>query len=156
MNVATPTQDQIVARIREIEQDDFFGFRREVLVMALDFEHARAFLVGDATDDTWEPPTAAKTGQDAKEYYDFALGKIRHHRGLSAERSVDKLGEYAWLLGRDDVVAAMKAQPYCQYGAPIVKAFADGFGLAWPDEPEVNRMVAGEPCEDGCERGCER
>ncbi|MGP4093017.1 hypothetical protein [Nonomuraea sp. KM90] len=155
MSAAVRTQEEIVARIAEVATEDWFGFRREVLIDALGFEHAREFLKPDVTADEWRPALDHPSIlAQAKAYYGFALGKIRDHRGISASRSVDKLGEFAWLLCRDDVVAAMAAVEYGQYGAPMVKAFAAGFGLAWPDEPEMTRMAAGEPCEPGCAAGC--
>lgn len=151
----TRTQDEIAARVREIQEGDLFGWRLEVLLPALDFEHAREFLKPEATKERWEE---ARHGNDleaaAKSYYDFAIGKIRDHRGISAERSVLKLTEFAWLLGRDDVIAAMDAAPYPEYGAPKVKAFGQGLGLAWPDEPALTRMAAGEPCRTVCMEGC--
>ncbi|MER7063982.1 hypothetical protein, partial [Streptomyces albidoflavus] len=147
----TRAQDEIVARIREAAPADFFGWRQEVLVCALDFEHAREFLIAEATADQW---TQRGPETEAREYYTFALGKIRDHRGISAERSTIKLAEFAWLLGRDDVIEAMEAAVHPQYGAPKVKAFADGLGLAWPDESGLNRMAAGEPCTPDCREGC--
>lgn len=151
----TRTQDEIVARIRAVAVGDFLGFRQDVLLRALDFEHAREFLKPEATAEQWaEASEAGDLLGAAKAYYGFAIGKIRDHRGISASRSVDKLGEFAWLLGRDDVVTAMQAAEYAQYGAPQVKAFAAGFGLPWPDEPEMVRMAAGEPCVPGCDAGC--
>jgi hypothetical protein len=146
------TQDEIAERIRAVKDSDFFGFRREVLLDALDFEHARPFLVEGATSTDWRQVTEVE--QAARDYYAFALDKIRDHRGISASRSVDKLTEYAWLLGRDDVVAAMDAAPYPQYGAPKVKAFADGFELAWPDSDDMTRMANGESCTPTCDEGC--
>lgn len=74
---------------------------------------------------------------------------------------MDKLGELAWLLGRDDIVVAMDHAGYPMYGAPKVKAFADGFD--WPflddldgdDRPALARMAEGQQCDpQGCERGC--
>ncbi|MGC4857509.1 hypothetical protein ACLQ24_30140, partial [Micromonospora sp. DT4] len=94
----------------------------------------------------------------ARNYLDFAIGKILDHRGNSASRSVDKLSELAWLLGRDNIVAAMDHAGYPMYGAPQVKAFADGFG--WPfldgdDGLALARMADGQQCDpQGCERGC--
>src|SRR5262249_50912769 len=38
-------------------------------------------------------------------YLAFAFGKAADHRGISAARSVQKLTEYAWLLGVDELVA---------------------------------------------------
>lgn len=145
-------QAEIVARIENIAKDDYFGFRREVLLRALDFDHAKPYLKEGTTADQWGAPT--DTGEEAKEYYGFALGKIRDHRGLSADRSVQKLTEYAWLLGRDDVVAAMDAADYPQYGAPKVKAFADLMGYEWPDDKELTNMARGDYCRPLCDMGC--
>lgn len=154
MTAATRTQAEILARLRDIADADFFGFRSEVLLFALDFDHAGEYLKAEVGADDWNAARPADLEQAAKDYYGFALGKIRGHRGISAESSVEKLGEYAWLLGRDDIVTAMDAAEYPQYGAPKVKAFADGLGLVWPDEPEMARMAAGEPCVPGCAGGC--
>ena len=150
------TQDEIVERMRGLDPvTDFLNWRREVLIGALDFEHAKEFLSPEATAEEWkDAPDAADVRAEADAYYTFALGKIRDHRGISAERSVLKLTEYAWLLGRDDVVAAMDAAEYEQYGAPKVKAFAAGMGLEWPGEPGLTRMAAGQPCRPGCGEGC--
>jgi hypothetical protein len=150
----TRTQDEILARIEAVKEDDMFGFRFEVLIESLDFEHARQFLNADATTEQWADAHVTDVEAHAKDYYRFALGKIEDHRGISASRSVDKLGEYAWLLGRDDVIAAMDAAEYSQYGAPKVAAFAAGFGLTWPDDVAMVRMASGLPCEDGCYEGC--
>lgn len=158
-SVPARTQDQIVTRMREVVADgDMLGFRREVLLEALDYEHARPYLKPETTEQAWaesvgETPLADR----AARYLDFAVGKILDHRGISAGRSVEKLTEYAWLLGRDDVVTAMNRADYAQYGAPKVKAFAVGLALPWPDaDTELERMADGDPCEPGCESGCGR
>ena len=148
------TQDEVVARIEAAEADDVFGWQREVLLSALDFEHAKPYLQVEVTAKSWEWLASESIEDEAREYLTFAIDKIEGHRGISAERSVTKLAEYAWLLGRDDVVAAMEAADYAQYGAPQVKAFADGFGWLWPSDPELDRMAAGLPCRDGCEAEC--
>lgn len=148
------TQNDVLARIAAAKATDLFGFRLEVLVTALDFEHARAFLRPDVTAEAWAAARMDDVEQTARAYYDFALGKIRDHRRISASRSVDKLSEYAWLLGRDDIVTAMDAAEYSQYGAPKVAAFGAGLGLEWPDEQPMNRMRDGQPCTDDCYEGC--
>jgi hypothetical protein len=147
----TRTQDEILARFHAIADGDFFGFRREVLSDAMTADTLKAAMPGANVVDTWTPDD---TEPAARGYLDFAIGKILNHRGISAARSVDKLGEYAWLLGRDDVVSAMDAAGYEQYGAPKVKAFAEGMGWEWPDDRELVRMADGLPCRDGCEGGC--
>lgn len=150
------TQEEILGRIEAVNDDDMFGFRREVLIEALDYEHARPFLKPSVTAEDWAGIQVCACDREAaaRDYYKFALGKIENHRGISANRSVDKLREHAWLLGRDDVVAAMDAAEYPQYGAPKIAAFAAGLGLAWPDDVAMVRMSSGLPCEDDCAEGC--
>lgn len=157
-DTAARTQDQIVARMHDLEAtgEDFFGFAREVLVDGLDYEHARPYLKPETTAEEWGQARTESLEEQARGYVVFAVGKIADHRGISASRSASKLTEYAWLLGRDDVVAAMGEADYPQYGAPKVKAFALGMGWAdlWPSELFLERMAAGDYCEPGCDSGC--
>lgn len=161
------TQAAIAARLRAIRTtgSDLFGFREEVLLEALDFDHAREFLHPDVTATQWNQQRWNQHSDMqayARWYLHFAIDKILDHRGNSASRSVVKLAELAWLLGRDDIVSAMHAADYPMYGAPKVKAFADGLG--WPFDDAVGdleqrqaltRMAAGQECDpDGCTRGC--
>ena len=156
---ATRTQDEIVARIRAVEAEDWMGFHTEVLLDSLDYEHAKGWLKPETTAGEWDRTEPTDLAVEAREYLDFAVGKILDHRGISAGRSVDKLTELAWLLGRDDVLAAMDTADYPQYGAPKVKVFAHGMGWAdlWPAaDVGLERMAAGEPCRPGCQNGCGR
>lgn len=149
------TQEEIVARLKTLSiSEDVLGFRREVLISALDHVHAKPFLRPGVTATEWDAVRETDTLDAARSYYSFALSKIEGHRGISASRSVDKLTEYAWLLGRDDVVDAMAAADFAQYGAPKVKAWAAGFGETWPTETWATRMADGLPCEPGCVMGC--
>lgn len=125
----TRSQDDIFARAQAA--DDMFGWAHEVLLPYLDFEHAKPILNDGVTADEWAryANDPAQIGEAAREYHLFALGKIEDERGISAERSVIKLREFAWLMGLDDVVAAMDAAGYAPYGAPKVAAFAAGLGF---------------------------
>lgn len=154
----TRTQDEIIARIEAVKSDDMWGFRREVLVDALDYQHAKPYITFDATEQDWFKRTMNIGGleQAARDYLAFAIGKIEDHRGMSASRSVDKLGEFAWLMGRDDVVEAMDTADYPQYGAPKVNAFAVGMGWDIPKGDEFHRMTLGLPCVQGCDDGCDQ
>lgn len=150
------SQDEIVARIEAYAgstSKDYFGFRHGVLVAHLDFEHAQPYLKDGVTTQEWAATQEDLTAA-AQRCLKFAISKVEDHRGISADRSVQKLEEYAWLLGRDDVVAAMEAADYPQYGAPKVKAFADGMGWPWPADPDLARMAQGLPCSDDCYGGC--
>lgn len=148
-----------MARMNDLDGigEDFFGFARDVLVEALDYEHAKPYLKPETTAEQWDEARPKDLETEARGYLDFAVGKIIDHRGISASRSVSKLTEYAWLLGRDDVVAAMGSAGYAQYGAPKVKAFAEGMGWTdlWPTaDAGLERMARGEFCEPGCASGC--
>ncbi len=156
--MTTRTQDEILARFRN--SDDFLGFAREVLIGSMDFDTVRQAIPDVDVQSDWEPQTTEKVTQEARDYLAFAVGKILDHRGISAERSTIKLREFAWLLGRDDVVEAMDAAEYPQYGAPKVMAFADG--MRWPftsyaeqhDVPLLVRMSEGDLCREDCMDGC--
>lgn len=155
--MTTRTQEEILARFRATRDDDMFGFKAEVLAKCMTFETAEGIRKKGITAEEWGQPLNLSELRDAaREYLGFAIGKIKNHRGISAHRSVQKLEEYAWLLGRDDVVAAMRAAEYPQYGAPTVKAFAEGMG--WWDKPDkaLERMTQGLPCTDDCDEGCGR
>ncbi|MDG4760368.1 hypothetical protein [Micromonospora sp. WMMD710] len=150
--------------LRDLRGRDPFGIRREILLQALSYEDARA-LLPDGVDarqfdhERWgghrDPEAYARS-----QLWSAVLNTLAH-RSRWAGRSVDQLNELAWLLGHDDVVAAMDAAPYPMYGAPKIKAFADG--LDWPlgsigdnGRRIFARMADGQPCDpDGCSSGCE-
>ncbi|WP_238432320.1 hypothetical protein [Micromonospora tarensis] len=163
-----PTQEEILHRIDQhaTAREDMFGFRRELLINALDIDHARPFLQPDTTAPQWNRHRwDSHDGPEeyGRNYLWFAVHKILDHRSGSAGRAVDKLTELAWLFGRDDVVTAMNSAAYPMYGAPKITVFADGLG--WPLHSLAQgpgwrdafiRMAAGLPCSpDGCVWGCE-
>jgi hypothetical protein len=126
----TRTSAEILARAQAA--DDIFGWAQELLLSYCDYETVKPLLNDGVTAEDWatNADDPAKVGDAARSYYAFALGKIEDERGISAERSVIKLREYAWLMGRDDVITAMDAALYPPYGAPKVAAFGQGFGYA--------------------------
>lgn len=126
----TRTQDEIWDRAKAA--DDMFGWAQELLLPYLDYDHAKPILNDDVTAEAWAEhhQTDESLEQAARDYYAFALGKIEAERGISAERSVIKLREFAWLAGRDDVVEAMDAAEYAPYGAPKAAEFGRLMGMA--------------------------
>ena len=124
----TRTQDEIVARIQSRPRG-LLAFDVELLCGYLDLEHGRLFLKdpdGTSEDDwnaTRDDPAQVLT--DAATYLDFAFGKALDHRGISACRSVQKLTEWAWLMGHDDLAERMaRDENYPQYGVPALQMFA--------------------------------
>lgn len=152
------TQEEIVARLEHGRSTDIFGFGAEVLLQALDYEHAKPFIKPEVTEAEWGeiPPTATDETVEraAADYMRFAWGKAQDHRGISASRSVEKITEFAWLLGRDDVLEAMEAAAYAQYGAPKLHAACKLLGWNVPSDKATAHMIAGLPCTEGCEEGC--
>jgi len=147
------TQDEIKAR--HDASTDMFGFDREVLAQSMDLTTLAAAGY-DVSQLDWAPIAGEKLESNARDYLTFAIDKVEDHRGISADRSVTKLREYAWLMGRDDVVAAMDAERYEQYGAPMLHAFAQTLDWPWPESDALSRMADGLPCSDDCEEGCGR
>lgn len=151
-------QEEILARYESHDADsDFFGWRRDVLLHTMEFELIRHHLVSGVKKEQWKKvrrTSVMEIEREAKNCYEYALSKIREHRSNSATRSVEKLQEYAWLLGRDDVVAAMDEVDYTQYGAPKVRAWGTGFGVRWPNTVWAVSMSKGLPCSPKCRSGC--
>lgn len=154
------TQDEIVARMEALKADDMLGFAREVLLVYLDFDHARPFIKSETTREQWDvaSPPADRTDEGAlketREYSAFAWEKVSNHRGISASRNIDKMPAWAWLLGRDDLIDDAMAVGYAQYGAPQLRVLCEGLGFAMPNDEALARMAEGRPCRPGCEEGC--
>lgn len=154
---------EIQTRMHEVEGTDFLGFQAEVLIEYLRFEEAREFLKEEARDDPekakkWndatKPPTRENLLADMKEYMAFAWGKVEDHRGISAGRSVDKMGSWLWLLEDEEGLRKVKTLPRAQYGAPVLKYVSERYGFPMPDTETARRMMKGEPCVPGCDMGC--
>ncbi len=150
------TPDQIIARIHEVRAGDdaMFGWQTDILIRALTFEQAKPFLIADATSDAWpDPQIEDAVRQDAIDYLDFAFGKASDHRGISASRSVDKMGAYLWMLDLD--YDRFVNAGYAQYGVPQLFIAAEELGVTPPSDDEgLQRMAKGRPCEPDCTMGC--
>lgn len=151
------TIDQIVQRIRDIEQQDTLCFRREVLARYLPQERLREFCGAEADLSTFRQAelTEESVRQEIASYMPFAWEKALGHRGISACRSVAKMSAWLWLLGDDDLVAMCEdEEQYPKYGAPILQAICGKYDIPLPDNEAVGRMAMGLPCRDGCASGC--
>ena len=149
------TQDEIVAHYEQIKDEDMFGWRANILFNYLDFSHARPFLKPEVTAEEWNL-TFKKLNDGAalgemQAYMEIAWEKSIGHRGLSAGRSIEKIGEYLWLLGDDEMYATIHLNElYRPYGAPALAKVCEKYGLPIPSEPEAKRMISGESCSDSC------
>lgn len=146
------TQDEIVTRIKEVEAEDLLGFQRDVLLAALDFEHAKPYLKPETPPEKWRNLDEATIRADATAYLTFAWGKAENHLGISASRSVEKMTTFCWLLGLD--ISKIEAAGYPRYGCPKLKAAAELLGEPLPTERDLVNMMAGDPCNPYCFDGC--
>ena len=93
--------------------------------------------------------------KEIKDYLPFAVGKALDHRGISAQRSVQKLREWLWLLDEHDLFRfATEDGSYKNYGMPILKRIAVRFAIAI--STEAMNWQDGLPCREGCDEGCGR
>ena len=113
------TQEEIVARINEIQKDDrLFDFESPDLLIYLDFEHAQPFLIEGVTAEQWtgREYTREAVVEEIKEYLPFAFEKAQGERGLSAIRSQQHFRAWLWLAGDDDLLGEIEAMTYENYG----------------------------------------
>lgn len=125
----------------EHSSEDFVGFRRGALeeVLLLDDDHSVEDLV--------------------KDYLPFAVDKALGHRGLSAGRSVEKMSEWLWVLGDEELLSRFSQADYPQYGVPQLEVVRQRYPQAVQDLSGQElamwkRMVQGAPCVDNCTEGC--
>lgn len=154
------TQEEISARYDALK-GQFMWFGGEVLLGYLDYDHAKPFLKPETTAEKWTPCERTRSDDDVlermRDYMAFAWEKVEDHRGISAGRSVEKMTEWLWLLGDDDLVRfAEDEDNYPQYGAPVLKAICDKYGFPIPDNSMVANMSAGRECVSHCDEGCGR
>lgn len=128
------TDQEILARMQDVADLDYFGFKKGVLLTFLDFENVKPYLNDDVTEEHWEEVrpkgTPAEQGAD---YLTFAVGKMEDERGISANRSVQKFAEWAWLDGEDDLAEEIdNEENYGWYGDQAVGLYVAHYGLGWP------------------------
>jgi hypothetical protein len=143
------TQDEIAERFMRKRQE-FLNFEPEILVAFLDYEHAKPILKEGVTADEWGesriPLIRETVVEHARTYMgEYGWDKCLNHRGISANRTVQKMEAWMWLLCDDEMVAVCQdPELYPQYGAPILKAICEKYGWEIPDDPAVDRMAAGK------------
>lgn len=114
------TQDEIVKKIHDLKDDDFFGYKRSDLIDFLDFEHAKEFLKPEAVELEWNEhrsePVDEVIIEQIKKYMPFAWDKANNCRGLSASRSIEHMEAWLWLLNDARLQDDFDAMEYEHYG----------------------------------------
>jgi hypothetical protein len=149
------TMEQIVARVTA--STSFLGFDREVLVPYLKFDLARPFLKPEAIREEWFPLSLVREDvlKEMREYMaESGWDKARNHRGISANRSTEKMEAWDWLLSDDGQELDFEKIPYANYGCPQLAAVCRKYGFPIPETEDVQRMIKGLPCTPDCQMGC--
>lgn len=127
----TRTDEEILAKVKDVENSDVFGVIRTDLLSRLPFEEAKSFLEVDMTEESYQPLNrdADSLLEEMHKYMEFAWTKANHARGLSAGRSIDHYYAWLWLLGEDE--AAEGILDYRYYGKPQLRAICERYGWDW-------------------------
>lgn len=138
------TQEQILARIETLENDDFFGYQRGDLMDFLDFKNAKQFLKKGAGQKKWEKCQEKNTKKGIekiiKNYIEFAWGKANGCRGLSAGRSIEHFSTWLWLYD-EKLYQKIEDIEYEHYGKEKLVAICEHFGWdykKWDDGVRTN------------------
>lgn len=126
------TQKEILAKIKEVRNDDFFGVKTTDLVFSLPYKVAKKFLNKETTEEEFNRDnhlTDEKVVKEIKKYLPFAWDKANNRRGLSAARSLEHFSIWLWLIGEDAL--AEEIQTYEYYGKPQLVAISEKFKVNW-------------------------
>ena len=144
------TDEEILAKMKAVEADDFFGSIREDLIEFLPFEHAKPFLKDGVTAEQWAPAIKQRDRDTVigliRGYMNFAWDKANNGRGLSANRSLNHMQAWLWMLGEDEAADALFAE-YELYGKPQLRAICEHFGIDW--RALDDGRWANDECGDG-------
>lgn len=129
--------------LKRIENDSGFDFARDVLFDYLDWSTIKKFYkdeyVKEVKAGKKEKPKKIvdiyETAQDFLDYMVFGWMKAMDEKGLSASRTVSKLGHWLWLMGKDDLKAIIHDDDlYNPYGAPVLIVVCEKMGITVPDD----------------------
>jgi hypothetical protein len=154
------TQQEIAAKMSEsMNSNQLFDFTPDVLLPFMDYEHAKPFLKETVTAMEWMTHSSPSTDEavlaEAKEYMaEYGWDKALNHRGLSANRTINKMQAWMWLVGNDELADLCASGNYSQYGAPVLAAICQHYNWPIPDDEAAKNMIAGRPCRPDCEEGC--
>lgn len=141
LNKAMRTQDEIVAKIAEVQPKDWMGTRVSDLIGYLDFAHAKPFLKPETVESDWEykAPTRESILAEMLEYMNFAWDKANGCRGISAARSMDHYAIWVWMLGDEEIFGDLRDYEF--YGKDNLVKICTHYGWdasAWDDNERTN------------------
>lgn len=124
-------QEEIVKRIQDRKDNDFFGFERITYMAYLNLEHMAVFLEPGEVIISHDPSLIDPV-DEIKNYMEFAWDKANNMRGLSAGRSVDRMTAWLWLAGEDDLCEwVSNCDNYYHYGKEILEKICEHYNIDW-------------------------
>jgi len=135
------TQEEILKKIEDVAEEDFFGFMRGDLLGYLTYENARPFLKPEVTVDQWEnaPNDRDSIVSVMLEYMPFAWEKANSCRGISAARSMQHYKIWTWMIGDEDAFGDLNDYEF--YGKDNLVKICNHYGWdssQWDDGVRVN------------------
>lgn len=103
------TNEEIIKRISEIDENSIFDHVRGDLLYYLDFESLKHLVKEELLEEfqeKWVPKSQERelVLKEAFEYMSFAWDKANNFRGLSAMRSLDHYKAWLFILGDEDKI----------------------------------------------------
>lgn len=141
-NLKLKPQQELAEKFTQVlGSNQMFDFRPEVMYPYLSFENAKPHLKDEAVKaieagtEKWEQITSIeKCATEFVDYMKFAWGKAEDERGLSASRSIQKLGMWLWMMDRDDLRIIIEDDNlYNPYGAPALIEVCKQLGIEVPE-----------------------
>lgn len=130
------TQQEIIDKIKSTDEyDDFFGVIRCDLVDFLEYENAKEFLKEGATKKKWDklrtPMTDAAIKKEINKYMQFAWEKANSCRGLSANRSINHMSAWLWILNDATLIEEFEETEYTHYGKEKLIVVCNALKINW-------------------------
>ena len=145
----------IVNRLRHLAETEFgdtYGVRRHKLLRCLAYDHVRPLLAGTSTVDmdsqTWQaerytPCTRSALIAALAHYMKLAWEIANDRRGILADRSLEHVEEWMWLMGDADHAAWQTVAayiPHRYYGKERLVAVCDRYKIAWTKWDDGKRV----------------
>lgn len=157
------TVEDIVARVKEIRVggpiQDQHHVRQKVLLSYLPLGNAlrtqalhadfaaRITVEPEAVKSEWaerqRPLRGLAVAEDMAGYLPHAVGWAVEHKTATCLRTTDYYREWLWLLGDDEILPELEAdRGQTGFGAPLLNAIAEKYGLARPELMRSDVFVA--------------
>jgi hypothetical protein len=139
------THDEIVARLKELRERDYFGFQSSDLLSYLPWDKAKDFLKEGSDEGAWraEYPIFKPPLKAVLDYLPFAWDKANNMRGLSAMRSLEHIQAWLWLAGIPGKALSDYFDDYEYYGKPQLVFTSQFVGFDW-QKVDDGKWVSGE------------